>query len=420
MSDLVKVEKQHGSIEQLMKVSNMLADGKMFVHPSTKKPLSPGEVFSIVEYGREVGLEPVMSLQNISIVNGRLCMGGAVMLGIAKQHGVREEFIEESKERCEVKFEREGHKPYTADFTMEDAKKIKVKSGYYLADKDVWKNYPSDMLKWRAVAKGLRVIAADVLAGLYLPEEIENIADAVFDYTPIPEDKKEHFDQKKNGFLDDDAPEISPVSKGQVGDPVVEDINKFVKEEVIPIIEKDMGINADMITENQIRAYHAITDAFAMREFEKPFKIFLLEAGMVDGTMSMKSMTKDNASKLISGYKEFFKQFIIQDHLHSDCLSVLEGLDKVKKDKFLQQVNAMLDQPVDISTINFEKEVSDHFSLMALTLSNQIQNNLAKSGMTTEQAVKELEELGLEPQVVETMEVPAEQPKKAPVQDSFL
>lgn len=427
MSDLVKVEKQHGSIEQLMKVAQMLSDGEMFCHPKTNKPLKVGEVFSIVEYGREVGLEPVMSLQNISIVNGRLCMGGAVMLGIAKQHGVREEFIEESKERCEIKFEREGHKPYTATFTMEDAKKIKVKSGYYLADKDVWKNYPSDMLKWRTVAKGLRVIAADLLAGLYLPEEVENISDAVFDYTSPPkEERKEHFDQKKNGFLEDDAPVIVPEPDPQLQpgyDPFAkqkEDINEFVKEEVLPAIEKELNL-IDLITENQLRAYHAITGAFAMKEFEKPFKMFLREMDMIDFTMSMKSMTKENASKLISGYKEFFKQFIVQDHLHGDCLIILEGLEQVHKDKFLQQVNAMLDVPVDISTINFEKEVSDHFSLMALTLSNQIQNTLAKNtGLSTEQAIKELEDIGLDPQVVETMEVPAEQPKKAPEEDSFL
>lgn len=407
MTDLVKAEKPHNSITQLMTVAQMLADGEMFNHPS-KRPLRVGEVFSIVEYGREVGLEPVMALQNISIVNGRLCMGGAVMLGIAKQHGVKEEFLTETKEECEVKFEREGFKPYTAKFTMEDAKKIKVKSGMYLADKDVWKNYPAEMLKWRAVAKGLRVIAADVLAGLYLPEEIDSIAEAEFDYTSPPKDaKKEHFDQKKNGFLDDDAPVISPVSEGQVGDPYP------------PKDEKKESV--DLITDNQLRAYHAISGSWNMKPFEKPFKTFLFESGIIDQSYSTKSMPKDRATHIISNYGDYYRQFLCQEHLHPECKEIVKMLDRGQKIVILEQINNELTKPIDLTTIDFDADVSDHYSLLVLALQNQLNNKIAEKvnagGITAEEAINELEELGMDPTVVESVDLHKEQPKK---QDSFL
>ena len=403
-TDLVRAtDKPHNSIEQLMKVSQMLADGKMFFNPNTRQPLSPGEVFSIVEYGREVGLEPVMSLQNISIVNGRLCMGGAVMLGIAKQHGVREEILQEDATACEIRFERPGHMPYTTKFTMEDAKRIKVKSGMVLADKDVWKNYPAEMLKWRTVAKGLRVIAADLLAGLYLPEEIENIADAVFDYTPLPEAKQEHFDQKKNGFLDDDAP--------------------VIVQEVTAQLDESMG-ESEKITESQLKAYWAVTGGWHMNFFQAPFKQYLSSLGMLDETLSIKSLTKEHAIKLLSKYPEFYKTFMMQDYLHEECKEIFTTLESEIQLAVLTHINSFLSPKMDVSTIPDELDKAGHFSLFCLALANQTNNeavqDVSDGVLTTDEAIAELESLGMEPTVVDTIDLSPKQNEKPANGDGFF
>ena len=135
-----------------------------------------GGVFTIVQYGREVGLSPVVSLNNVAIIKGKLSMSGASMLALAMKHGVKATVEEETNEVCSILFERDGFQPYRSTFTIEDAdhaELLKQEDGKI--KHEGWRKYPSQMLRWRAVSKGLKVVAPDILAGVYTEEEIEGI-----------------------------------------------------------------------------------------------------------------------------------------------------------------------------------------------------------------------------------------------------
>ena len=147
---------------QLISVADKLHESNLY--PAIKNAAG---MFAIVEYGRELGVGPMMALQNISMISGKPSAGGQLMLALAVSRGVRYQVLEESRTGCSILFERGGIK-YTATFDEADAKAAG------LLNKKNWQTFPKDMYFWRAVAKGVRRIAPEAIMGLYTPEELTN------------------------------------------------------------------------------------------------------------------------------------------------------------------------------------------------------------------------------------------------------
>lgn len=145
---------------KLQEVANGLY--KSGLYPQIKNPAG---AYAIVQYGYELGLGPMASLQNINLIQGKPAASGQVMLSLALAIGVKMSVEEESAQKCSITFRR-GDMSYNSVFTIEDARQAG------LTGKDNWKKYPKEMLYWRCVAKGLRRIAPDAVMGLYTPEEL--------------------------------------------------------------------------------------------------------------------------------------------------------------------------------------------------------------------------------------------------------
>ena len=145
---------------KLQKVSQGLFQSGIF--PNLKSTYG---AYAVVQYGYELGLGPMTSLQNINLIQGKPAANGQTMLSLAMSRGVTFSVLEETAEKCSIKFKR-GDMEYTSTFTLEDAKRAG------LTGKDNWKKWPVEMLYWRAVAKGVRRIAPEAVMGLYTPEEL--------------------------------------------------------------------------------------------------------------------------------------------------------------------------------------------------------------------------------------------------------
>lgn len=158
MNEIVKYDPQESLT--LQKVSEGLFASGLF--PNTKNKYG---AFSIVQYGRELGIPPMMSLRNINIISGQLACNAQLMLTLAMQKGVTYEVLKEGDKGASIRFKRGAH-AYEASFTEDDAKAAN------LLGKDNWRKYPRDMYFWRCVAKGVRRIAPDAVMGLYTAEEI--------------------------------------------------------------------------------------------------------------------------------------------------------------------------------------------------------------------------------------------------------
>ena len=127
-------------------------------------------------FGMELGLNPMQSLQQVAVINGRPSLFGDGPLALCLKSGLMEGSPQESVEGsgdelaaiCTVK--RVNSAPATKRFSVGMAKKANLwgKTG-------PWTQYPSRMLQVRARALALRDQFADVLSGIHIGEEARDI-----------------------------------------------------------------------------------------------------------------------------------------------------------------------------------------------------------------------------------------------------
>ena len=135
---------------------------------------SKEQAAAIMAKGYSVGLDPVTSFEFIVVIQNKpaLIPRGALALiqnsprfvdmnidDIADKQG--------KPERCRVWMKRDNGHEYTAEFSMDDAKRASlIKSG------GGWEKYPANMLRWRAVGFCADVVFPDVLGGLKRADEL--------------------------------------------------------------------------------------------------------------------------------------------------------------------------------------------------------------------------------------------------------
>jgi hypothetical protein len=134
--------------------------------------------------GLEVGLAPMAALQSIAVINGTPSIWGDGALAIIQASWLLEDHAEKVEADgkggfiATVTMLRRGRPtPVTQRFSTDDAKRAG------LTTKDTWQNYPQRMVVMRARAWVMRNLFADVLRGLAIREEMEDI---VIDVTPPP------------------------------------------------------------------------------------------------------------------------------------------------------------------------------------------------------------------------------------------
>lgn len=124
-----------------------------------------------IQFGSEVGLAPMQSLQSVAVINGRPCLWGDGALGLVQGHPDFED-IQESTEgtiaTCVIK--RRGRTPCKRTFSDDDATKAGL-----IAKGGVWNQYRARMRQMRARGFALRDSFSDVLRGISIAEEAMDI-----------------------------------------------------------------------------------------------------------------------------------------------------------------------------------------------------------------------------------------------------
>lgn len=165
------------SQEQLWKQCQMYAASGMVPNDYRGKP---DAIFIAWQMGLNLGItDCITALQNISVINGRPCVWGDMMLALCKG---RAAFMEDShrewwegegdKLTAYVSVRRRGGETQTRAFSVTDAKQAKLwgKAG-------PWQQYPKRMLQMRARAFALRDVFPDLLAGMGMAEEVMDMDD---------------------------------------------------------------------------------------------------------------------------------------------------------------------------------------------------------------------------------------------------
>jgi hypothetical protein len=163
------------NITEAIKFSELLAKSQMVPRQYQGKP---EDILVAVQWGCEVGLAPLQSLQNIAVINGKPSIYGDAAMALVLASPVCEG-IEESIEGegtpnpvavCVAR--RRGRAPVESRFSVEDAKR----AGLW-GKQGPWTAYPKRMLAMRARGFAIRDCFADVLKGLITAEEAQDYPD---------------------------------------------------------------------------------------------------------------------------------------------------------------------------------------------------------------------------------------------------
>lgn len=127
----------------------------------------PGAIAQLL-LGRELGVGPMTSIQQIHNIDGKLSIAPQLHLAVALRKKIISDYkVEWTKESATAWAKRSDNGfaiAYT--FTIQDAKQAE------LTEKMNWKHYPVNLLIWRAIGYVLDIVAPEIAITGYSPEEL--------------------------------------------------------------------------------------------------------------------------------------------------------------------------------------------------------------------------------------------------------
>jgi hypothetical protein len=206
MENLVAVKEQKKDIavvdgvltpktfDEMWRVACLLAESGLMPRDYNK---NPSAVMVAGQFGAQLGLSLMASIQNIAVVNGHPSIYGDSMLALVKGHGSLEVFVEifdgqddEYRAICIAKRKGVGYSYdpddhintmrkkglFVNEFSVNDAKRAGVWGGTgdteYKKKMSAWYKHPKRMLKMRARSFTLRDGWPDILKGMHSAEEL--------------------------------------------------------------------------------------------------------------------------------------------------------------------------------------------------------------------------------------------------------
>lgn len=173
----IKIKENLEQLPAVETIQDMLESAKIllasgFLPDAIKKP---EQVVVIMQVAKSMDIPAIHALNSINVIRGKPCMSAELMRALIfrRYPDALFEIIERSDKVCKIRAARLGGKPQEFEFTMAQAKKIKISDTKVLTDKDSWKNYPEDMLFARTTSRVARALFPEVnLGATYTPEEL--------------------------------------------------------------------------------------------------------------------------------------------------------------------------------------------------------------------------------------------------------
>jgi len=200
------------SFGEAMEMARMLSSSDMVPKQYKAKPQ---DTLIAMMMGAELGLNPIQSLQNIAVINGKPSIYGDALAALVQNHpafGGMEESFDDAAMTASCTVWRKGGSKHTQTFNQTDAQKAGLwgKAG-------PWTQYAKRMLQMRARGFALRGQFADALAGLITREEAEDMPQTEYDVTPAQQSLPEPPAAPQKQLITDDRLEkaIVKISAGE-------------------------------------------------------------------------------------------------------------------------------------------------------------------------------------------------------------
>jgi hypothetical protein len=163
------MENQLDILREPMELGEVFAKSGMFPDIKTQ-----AQAVVKIMAGRELNLSPFQSMSSIYIVNGKLALVAQAMSGLINKSKQYKYVVKNlTDEACTIEIMKDDTLTGVSTFTIKDA----AKAG--LVNKDVWKNYPRNMLFARALSNACRWYCPEVIQGYYTYEELQDLGEPV-------------------------------------------------------------------------------------------------------------------------------------------------------------------------------------------------------------------------------------------------
>lgn len=160
------------NLDEAMRLSELLSKSQM-IPPAYRS--KPEDVFVAIAWGKEIGLAPLQSLQNIAVISGKPSVYGDAAMALVQNSSTCDNIEEYFEGEGTVNpiavcvAHRKNRSAVTAKFSVEDAKR----AGLW-GKQGPWSSYPKRMLQMRARGFAIRDAFPDVLKGLITVEEAQD------------------------------------------------------------------------------------------------------------------------------------------------------------------------------------------------------------------------------------------------------
>ena len=211
---------------RLFELAKMAFESRMF----PKKFDNQQKVFIVLLKAHEMEMPATWGLERLFVINGNCTIDGQGMLSLILQRCPKATIdivtpMEKQIEECELEVMRPGRRKARFKFTMADA----TRAG--LLSNPSWTKYPRAMLRWRVVSEMGRIVFPDIIAGLYLHEEMGEVVDQDGKVATIAETKIEEAKPVN-------AEPIAPAAEGEASVTQIEPHKARLLEKLASIAQR--------------------------------------------------------------------------------------------------------------------------------------------------------------------------------------
>lgn len=131
---------------------------------------TPTQALALMLIAQAEGLHPATAARDYHVINGRPALKADAMLSKFQAAGGKVQWHEYTDVSVSATFSHPQGGTVKIEWTIDQASRAG------LTGRDVWKQYPRAMLRARVISEGIRTVYPGVLAGMYTPEEIRDMA----------------------------------------------------------------------------------------------------------------------------------------------------------------------------------------------------------------------------------------------------
>lgn len=165
MSTSLTVAAQGHTLADMQQMASAVAQSGLFPHLK-----QPNQALALMLLCHSKGLHPMEAVERYHVVQGRPVMRADAMLSEFIRGGGRVEWHERTDKIADATFSHPQGGSVRVAWTFEQAKAAN------LTGKEVWRQYPRQMLHARCVSEGVRSVLPGATNGLYTPEEAQDMA----------------------------------------------------------------------------------------------------------------------------------------------------------------------------------------------------------------------------------------------------